>query len=69
LDEWRATRPDGRAFTNCSVCDFQYVIVQEHAPGSEEYQRQASSPQVPSRHCLSVALAVVFVCAGCILHM
>jgi len=27
LDSWRATNPHGRAFTNCTVCGFEYRIV------------------------------------------
>jgi len=26
LDTWRATNPNGRAFTHCSICGFEYVV-------------------------------------------
>jgi len=38
LDHWRASKRDPRAFTNCGICGFEYII--ELAPQDEHAERQ-----------------------------
>jgi len=39
LDNWRATKKDGRAFTHCSVCQFEYVV-EPMAQGAEAQREE-----------------------------
>jgi hypothetical protein len=62
LDLWRATNPNGRAFTHCSVCDFEFVVEQIDELSEEqkaaERQRLLKFRMFVARDTIAVFLAI-----------
>jgi len=64
LDQWRATKREGRAFTHCVTCDFEFVIqVVEHSE-SEERCRKIRYTAFVARDTFALFLLLQCVIAG-----